>query len=65
MREFWYPRGIAVDLTGRIYVADSWNGRIVRMDDITGAGWTVFGSRGAGNGQFSLPGAIFIQTRTR
>jgi hypothetical protein len=28
-----------------IYVADNGNSRIVRMNDMTGAGWTTFGSK--------------------
>ena len=27
----------------RIYIADTFNNRIVRIDDMTGAGWTSFG----------------------
>ena len=42
---------IAVDAQGRIYVADLH--RVVRMNDITGNGWTAFGSHGNGNGQFN------------
>ena len=49
---FIEPLGIALDSAGRIYVADNGNYRIVRMDDMTGAGWTTFGTRGSGPGQF-------------
>lgn len=44
------PEKIALDAQGRIYVADG--NRIVRMNDITGNGWTAFGSPGHGRGQF-------------
>jgi streptogramin lyase len=32
---------ITVDTAGKIYVSDFGNGRIVRIDDMTGAGWTT------------------------
>jgi len=43
----------------KIYVADASNNRIVRMDDMTGAGWTEFGTFGNGPNQFSSPFGIF------
>jgi DNA-binding beta-propeller fold protein YncE len=46
------PRGIFVDGAGRIYVADSNNGRIVRVDDMTGAGWTTLAWPGHPEGIF-------------
>src|SRR5437899_4107376 len=46
----------------KIYVADASNNHIVRMDDMTGAGWTVLGGPSAGSGmnQFSFPSGIFV-----
>src|SRR5205809_973843 len=46
----------------KIYVADASNNRIVRMDTMTGAGWTVLGGPSAGSGmnQFSSPTGIFV-----
>ncbi len=35
-----FPQGIFVN-AGKVYVADSCNNRIVRMDDMAGAGWTT------------------------
>jgi hypothetical protein len=32
--------------SGQIYVADGLNNRIIRMNDMTGAGWTTFGTAG-------------------
>jgi hypothetical protein len=32
---------IALDRAGRIYIADRGNGRFVRTDDLTGAGWVA------------------------
>lgn len=37
--EFYRPIGVAVDVLGRLYVADTHNFRIVRVDDMRGAGW--------------------------
>jgi streptogramin lyase len=42
---FHYPRGIFIDGKGRIYVADSANHRIVRVDDISGTGWIEYPKR--------------------
>src|SRR5437879_12852428 len=44
----------------KIYVADASNNRIVRMDDMTGAGWTPFGTSGSGMNQFNGPFGIFV-----
>jgi streptogramin lyase len=33
------PSGIAISPPGKILVSDENNGRIVEMDDLTGAGW--------------------------
>src|SRR5439155_1519826 len=44
----------------KIYVADESNNRIVRMDDMTGAGWTELGMFGSGPNQFNGPFGIFV-----
>src|SRR5437667_1337017 len=44
----------------KIYVVDESNNRIVRMDDMTGAGWTAFGVFGSGPNQFRLPIGIYV-----
>jgi sugar lactone lactonase YvrE len=49
-----------VDRAGRIYVADAGNARIVRMNDMTGAGWTTLGSLGRGVKQFRNPPGVFV-----
>ena len=41
VNQFDAPTDIAVDNAGRIYVADSENRRLVRMDNFSGAGWTT------------------------
>lgn len=42
---------VAVDTSGRIYVADSGNSRIIRSDDMSGTNWTSFGTAGSGTNQ--------------
>ncbi len=49
---FSWPRGIAVNPAGEVFVADSGNGRICRFSP-TGTLITTFGSKGAGLGQFN------------
>jgi streptogramin lyase len=46
-------------------VADSGNGRIVRMDAIDGSGWTTLGSPGVGPAEFHEPEDVAIDSRTR
>ncbi len=62
------PVAVAVGPSGKIYVVDENRHRVVRMDDMTGAGWVSLGSLGNGAKQFSYPkgvavgpsGAIFV-----
>src|SRR2546427_6118348 len=61
MNQFSSPSGIFVS-AGQIYVADRNNNRIVRMNDMTGAGWTTFGTLGSGMNQFSSPFGTFVST---
>lgn len=58
-----YPEHTAIDPMGRIYVADG--SRIVRMNDISGNGWTSFGSRGRGQGQFTYISGLAVDSRGR
>ncbi len=50
-----------------IFVVDAGNNRIVRMNDMTGAGWTTLGGPAAGGGtnQFKAPGGVFVDTAGR
>jgi streptogramin lyase len=62
---FLSPRDIFISAGGKIYVADGDNDRIVRMDDISGAGWTTFGTTGAGTNQLSSPFGIAVDSQER
>jgi hypothetical protein len=44
---------------GRLYITDYGNNRLVRIDDIAGAGWMSLS--GTGGGSFSRPTGIFVQ----
>src|SRR5271165_942505 len=52
---------IAIGPDKRIYIADAGNNRIVRIDDMTGANWTTFGTLGAGVGNFNVPAGIAVR----
>src|SRR5450631_923951 len=56
--QFSNPEGLWVDASGKIYVADAGNNRIVRMDDIMGTNFTALGRLGNEAGQFSSPAAV-------
>jgi len=58
-----HPEHTAIDPMGRIYVADG--NRIVRMNDITGNGWTAFGSHGGGRGQFNSITGLAVDSKGR
>jgi DNA-binding beta-propeller fold protein YncE len=58
----FYSAGIAVNSAGQIEVADKVNDRIVQVDDITGAGWTTFGTTGAGFMQFNGPAGVAVDS---
>ena len=53
------PRGIKVDGSGNVYVADPSNSRIQKFDS-SGVYVSQFGSAGSGNGQFSTPNGLNI-----
>jgi DNA-binding beta-propeller fold protein YncE len=52
-----------VDGTGRIYVIDFDDRRVVRVNDMTGTGWTTLG--GTGKNQFESPRGIFVDRAGR
>ncbi len=45
--------GLEIDSSGRIYIADEHNDRVVRVDDMDGSGWVEF--KGIGGNSLSLP----------
>jgi len=49
------PFGIALDVTGNLYIADSWNNRIRRVDSGTGLITTVAGDGSAGYNGDGIP----------
>lgn len=55
VRQFSEPHDLAVTDSGRIYIADTGNGRVVRIDDMNGNGWTTFGNRGKQPGTPGTP----------
>jgi hypothetical protein len=55
----YYPQGIAVDETGNVYVADTYNHRIQKYNS-SGAYLAQWGSRGSGNRQFLYPIGIDV-----
>jgi DNA-binding beta-propeller fold protein YncE len=63
--KFYRPTGVFVDSQQRIYIADMGNSRIVRIDDMTGKGWTTFGSIGTGTKQFTGPTKVVVDQANR
>jgi hypothetical protein len=63
MRFLGGPHGIFADGDGRIHATD--NTRIVRINDMSGAGWTTLGTVGNGTNQFDLPDSIFVDAAGR
>ena len=59
--KLYAPSGVCVDRQGRIYVSQcSSNHRLVRMDDMNGTNWTIFGQGGSGPYEFASPMGIFV-----
>lgn len=52
--KYLYPSRVAVDSSGRVYVADTWANNI-EVDTKDGVGLEEFGSFGTGQGQFKQP----------
>jgi len=63
---FYGAYGIALDTLGRIYVADTYNCRVVRMDNMQGANWTTYGGTcGSAPGEFYDPQGIAVDSAGR
>jgi sugar lactone lactonase YvrE len=61
--QFYGAYGLALDAAGRIYVADTYNCRVVRIDDMTGKNWVAYGGAcGAHQGEFSDPSGIAVDS---
>ena len=50
---------------GPFYVADTYNDRIVHVDDMLGDNWTSYGVAGSGPGQFQQPWGIAVDAAGR
>jgi sugar lactone lactonase YvrE len=63
--QFYYPKGIAVDSSGYVYVADTWNHRIQKFSSTDGINYTFvtkWGTQGNGDGQFYYPAGIAVDS---
>jgi hypothetical protein len=61
-------QGVAVDAAGKIYIADTGDKRIVRMDDMTGTNWTVLTQSPVINGyiySFGAPAHVSLDPTGR
>ena len=59
--QFNRPQDVVVDSTGKVFVVDSFNDRIQKFDS-NGNFVTKWGSQGSGEGQFSIPFGIAIDS---
>ena len=57
--QFDFPRGVALDYSDNVYVADRQNNRIQKFDS-DGTFITKWGSKGAGDGQFDFPDGVAL-----
>ena len=58
------PRGVALDLGGDLYVADTGNNRVLRTDRF-GAVQSILAGAGTSNGQVMAPGGVAVDMRNR
>ena len=59
--DFNWPHGLALDGSGNVYVADSYNHRIQKLDS-SGVRLASWGSPGKGNGQLDTPNGIALDS---
>ena len=57
--QFYNPTGMAVDGSGNVYVADTNNNRIQKLDS-SGVWQATWGSYGSGDGQFNQPYGVAV-----
>lgn len=60
-KQFEQPAGVAVDAQNTIYVTDTFNDRIQKID--AKGKVSVWGKGGSGRGQFILPAGVAVDTR--
>ncbi len=66
LAQFYRPQGIAIDARGRLYVADTWNSRIRRIDTngfvttVAGSGVAGDSDGPAGTAQFNYPTGVAV-----
>ena len=58
--QFKAPLGTVADGSGHIYATDSGNHRIQKLDAVTGAVLTIWGSDGSGQGEFATPWGVAV-----
>lgn len=58
--QFWYALGCAVSRSGILYVSDSLNDRVQRINATSGAFLGAFGGSGSKPGQLFGPGYLKI-----
>jgi len=63
--QFNNASGIAMDSGGRIYIADTHNNRIVKIDDLSGSNWETFGDQGIPTEQLRVPAGIALDSQDR
>ena len=57
----YFPLGVAVDLSGNVYVVDRGNHRIQKFDS-TGSFLVTWGEQGTGEGQFNVPAGVAVDS---
>jgi sugar lactone lactonase YvrE len=60
--QFSNPQGVAIDSSGNVYVADTWNHRIQKFNS-SGGFMSKWGSLGSSDGQFSNPQGMAVDAQ--